>query len=149
MQARLNGRPTIRERAPVSGAMYVEALRVPFRREILRNGMGQGGTTNLRKPKGQKARGPASCETGPHKSTTRALADRSNVRGLEALRTLDGVELHFLTFRQGAEAIPLNRGVMTENVLTPIVLGNETEALRIIEPLHCASCHLSLFLLSI
>src|SRR5262245_22284168 len=82
---------------------------------------------------------------GLDQSTRRALADRSNVRGLKALQTLDGVELHLLPFRQGAEALPLNCAVMTENVLTPIVLGNETEALRIIEPLHRASCHLSLF----
>jgi hypothetical protein len=74
-----------------------------------------------------------------------ALAARSNVRGLQALRTLDGVELHFLPFRQGAEAIRLDCGVMTENILTPVVLGNETKALRLIEPLHSTSCHLSLF----
>ena len=88
-----------------------------------------------------KSRRPSLVRDWASINQRRELADRSNVRGLEALRTLDGVELHLLPFRQGAEALPLNCAVMTENVLTPIVLGNETEALRIIEPLHCASCH--------
>jgi len=97
----------------------------------------------------KKQEAQALARLGLGESTTGALADRSNVRGLQALRTLDGVELHFLPFRQGAVALPLNCSVMTENVVTSVILGDETEALRIIEPLHCASCHLSLFLLSI
>ena len=75
------------------------------------------------------------------KSATRALPDRPDVRGLQALRAFGGFELHLLAFRQTAEAASLNCGVMTEDVRTPVVLSNETEALRIVEPLHSTSCH--------
>ena len=75
----------------------------------------------------------------------RALADCSDVRGLKALGPLGGLELYLLAFRQTAETTALNCGVMTENVCTAVILSNETEALRIVKPLHCASCHLTLF----
>src|SRR5512139_3390858 len=64
-----------------------------------------------------------------------------HVRGLEALRALDHVELHLLTLGQALEAVALDRAVVAEDVLTPVVLGDEAEALRVVEPLHRASCH--------
>jgi len=75
------------------------------------------------------------------KSAARALRDRPDVPSLQALRAFGGFELYLLAFRQTAEAASLNCGVMTEDVRTPVVLSNETEALRIVEPLHSTSCH--------
>src|SRR5262249_25125103 len=46
---------------------------------------------------------------------------------------------------QGLEAVTLNRREMDENVLAAF-LGNETKALRLVEPLHRTTSHLKLLL---
>src|SRR5512142_2742942 len=65
----------------------------------------------------------------------------ANVRGLQALRALHHVELDLLTLGEALEAVPLDRAVVAEHVLTTVVLRDEAEALRVVEPLHGASRH--------
>src|SRR5215217_513313 len=71
---------------------------------------------------------------------TRGL-DRANVLSLQALGAPGDIELHLLAFGQGAEAVRLDGRVVAEQVLAPAVLGDEAEALRIVEPLHGTGCH--------
>ena len=65
----------------------------------------------------------------------RTILDRDDVRGLKTFRSLDQIELDLSSFRKRAEALRLDRGEMDEDVLSRF-RGDETEALRIIEPLH-------------
>src|SRR5207253_4198672 len=76
-----------------------------------------------------------------------ALGDGADVRGLKALRPLLHLELDLLPFGQRAEAVRLDGGVMAEDVRAAVVLHDEPEPLRIIEPLHGTSnhCTLSMF----
>src|SRR5437763_5171010 len=69
------------------------------------------------------------------------LRDGTDVRGLKPLRSLLHLELDLLPLGQGAEAVRLDGGVMAEDVRASIVLHDEPEPLRIIEPFHCASHH--------
>lgn len=64
-----------------------------------------------------------------------------DVGSLLALRTLRDFELDLLTFFEGLEAIHLDCGKMREQILTPVIRRDESEPLRIVEPLHCACCH--------
>ena len=52
------------------------------------------------------------------------------------LLALDDVELNTLTLRQGFEALALDRGVVDEAILLSVLGRDETEALRVVEPLH-------------
>lgn len=60
---------------------------------------------------------------------------------LKALGTLCQVKIHLLTFRQCAEAIHLDGGVVAKHVFASSVLNDETKALRVVEPFHSACCH--------
>src|SRR5258708_40225686 len=62
----------------------------------------------------------------------RRLRER-HVRGLEALRALDHVELDCRTFRQGAEALAVDGAEVNEDVLTRAG-GDEAQTLRAVEP---------------
>src|SRR6266536_1259931 len=85
--------------------------------------------------------GPAARrETGPSYEPRAALSF-ADVGRLQALRPLHDLELHLLSFREAAEAVHLDRGVVAEDVLATVVLGDEAEALRVIEPLHDAGRH--------
>src|ERR1700722_19052219 len=67
------------------------------------------------------------------------LVRRSSLRhvlGGRPLLPLHNVELHRVTLGQRLEARPLDRAVMHETVLLAVVRRNETEPLRIVEPLH-------------
>jgi hypothetical protein len=46
-----------------------------------------------------------------------------------------------LTFLQRLEALSLNRGKMGEEILAAICRRDEAEALRVVEPLYGACCH--------
>lgn len=59
-----------------------------------------------------------------------------NVRGLQALGTLDDFKFNRLAIIQRLVAISHNRGEMNENVLSALAL-DESKALAGIEPLHC------------
>src|SRR5688500_13907574 len=65
-------------------------------------------------------------------------ADDLDVLRGGSLLTLHHVELDLRTFREGAEAAPLDRGKVDEAVLRAILRGDEPEALRVVEPLHSA-----------
>src|SRR5712664_582972 len=82
--------------------------------------------------------------TGPPKRLVwkPSLRELADVLRLQALRPLHHVELHFLTFRESAEAIGLDGRMVAEHVLTTAVLRDEAEPLRVVEPLHSSSCHL-------
>src|SRR5436190_15495300 len=74
---------------------------------------------------------PAFVTRGPKLSRS----DLGDVLGRRALLALHDVELYPVAFGQRLEAVALDRGVMDEAVLAAAVRGDETEALRIIEPL--------------
>ena len=59
---------------------------------------------------------------------------------LEALGSLDYLELNLLTFLEAAEAVALDRGVMNENVLTALT-ADESKTLGVVEPLNDALFH--------
>ena len=77
-----------------------------------------------------------------------STSDGADVGRLQALGPLGHVELHLLALRQGTEALGGDRGVVAEDVVTPVVLGDESKALRVVEPLHGSLCHLSRVLVS-
>jgi hypothetical protein len=62
---------------------------------------------------------------------------------LQSLVTLDDFELDDLTFVQGFEALPEDRGMMHEDILTGL-LDDETETLLVVEPLDLAAAGHSL-----
>src|SRR5438874_927227 len=61
-----------------------------------------------------------------------------------ALLALDDVELNALALGQRLESVRLDRGVVNEAVLLAVLGGDETESLRVVEPLHDTgdACHL-------
>src|SRR6516164_8100830 len=71
------------------------------------------------------------------RSGVRRLAD---VCSLQALRSPSDVELDPLALGQGLESLALDRREMHEHVLAAL-LRDETEALRVVEPLHCTNRH--------
>src|SRR3954470_20565634 len=86
---------------------------------------------------------------GPKPQTARAPARGFDFLGsglpdvlrLQPLRPLHDLELDLLPFRERAEAIHLDGGVMTEDVVSASILGDEAEPLRVVEPLHGTSRH--------
>ena len=87
-------------------------------------------------------------EIGPGPVPDERASGGANVLRLEALGAAGDVELDLLPFLQGAETISLDGSVVAEQILAPAVLRDETEALRVVEPLHGTSCHLLTRLLS-
>src|SRR5215208_5161533 len=63
-----------------------------------------------------------------------------DVGGVQPLLTSPDLELDFLPFREGLEAVHLNRREVDEHVLATLLL-NEAVALGIIEPLHLPRSH--------
>src|SRR6185436_5507910 len=66
-----------------------------------------------------------------------SLAD---ARRLQTLRSTRDVELHRLTLGERLETLALNRGEVNEHVFATL-LRDETETLRLVEPLHGATSH--------
>src|SRR5207237_4137399 len=64
----------------------------------------------------------------------------ANVRGLETLGAACHLELHLVAFRQTLEALRGDGAEVDEDVLAAL-LGDEAEALRIVEPLDSTVCH--------
>src|ERR1051325_1166885 len=79
-----------------------------------------------------------SCPLLAHSSLVRR-SESDDVCRLQALRTLDDVELDGRTFRKRTEAAALNRGEVDEQVVT-VLAGDEAESLRVVEPLDGAGC---------
>src|SRR5215210_2017951 len=79
-----------------------------------------------------------------------ALFYLGHVLGGGALRTLHDVELNPVALRKATEAFRLNGGVVDETILVPILRGDKTKTLRVVEPLHRADgashCAYSMFI---
>src|SRR5882672_10580572 len=69
----------------------------------------------------------------------RLASDLPDVAGLQTLRSAAHVEFDRLTLGERAEAVARDRAVVDEYVLTAL-LGDETETLRFVEPLHRTTC---------
>src|SRR5262245_10480381 len=61
---------------------------------------------------------------------------------LETLRTAGHLELHVFALGKGLEALTLDRREVHEHVLSAF-LRDESESLRLVEPLHCATSHVA------
>src|SRR4051812_13829018 len=82
----------------------------------------------------------------PCESCSRALRPRGalqwlDVRRLETFRALDHLVGDLLAFLEATESFGCDRRVVAEDVGPPVVLRDEPEALRVVEPLHRAVCH--------
>ena len=63
-----------------------------------------------------------------------SILDTLDIRRGEAFRTIYDVKANRLPLCQSLEAIILDHREVDEYVLTTVIGGNETEALRLIEP---------------
>src|SRR2546430_15240814 len=72
-----------------------------------------------------------------------APSERADVLRLRPLLSLSRVELDLLVLVQRPVAGCRDRGEVDEYVRRPVIGGDETKALIGVEPLHCASCHVS------
>lgn len=86
-----------------------------------------------------KKRNPALC-AGFLRPISDALCGL-DVRRLLALRSLNDVKAHLLAFLQRLEAIHGDSREVRKQILTALVGSDETEALRVVEPLNDTSCH--------
>src|SRR3954462_8174906 len=68
-------------------------------------------------------------------------SDLPDVRGLRSLGALGDLVLHLLTFREAAESLHLDGGVVDEHVLAAAIRRDEAVALRVVEPLHGTCRH--------
>jgi hypothetical protein len=66
---------------------------------------------------------------------------------LQALIAFDDIEAHLISFGKVFKTITLNLGIVRKYIRPPILLGYETEPLRLIEPFYSSLCH-SYFLLA-
>src|SRR3954464_4843983 len=71
-------------------------------------------------------------------------AGLADVGRLRPLWPLGDLVLNLLAFRGAAETFRLDRGVVDEHVLAAAVGRDETESLRIVEPLHRTCRHRTL-----
>src|SRR5688572_22954440 len=69
------------------------------------------------------------------------LSDGDDVRRLGALLPLARLELDLRTLREGLEALTGDGAVMDEDVLRPLVGGDEAVALAVVEPLDGSASH--------
>src|SRR6056297_2414883 len=69
----------------------------------------------------------------------RSRSDRDDVRSLRALGAVGHFELDLLALGQALEARTGQRAEMHEYILAAVILRDKAEALRIVEPFHCAS----------
>src|ERR1700733_7958425 len=67
----------------------------------------------------------------------------ANVVRLRPLRALLHVELDLLSVSKGPHAGTLDRRLMAKYVLAAAIRRDESEALRFVEPLYGAGCHLT------
>src|SRR5688572_2065021 len=78
-----------------------------------------------------------------------AALGRADLRSGRALLALRRFEFHGLSFFERLVAVHLDLGVMGEQILAAILRRDESEALRVVEPLHGAFSHFQLPSLSI
>src|SRR5690242_6855465 len=68
--------------------------------------------------------------------------DGGDSHRLGALGSLLDLELDALVLLEGAEAAALDLGKVHEDILRPVVRGDEAEAFVAVEPFHSSLCHL-------
>ena len=68
------------------------------------------------------------------------LLNLLDVGGFRAFIRRHDVEFDRVIFRQALEAFSLDRGEMHEHIRRAIFRSDKAESLRVIEPLHFASC---------
>src|SRR3954470_21900021 len=99
-----------------------------------------GGLPSARRrlPSERRRGRPAIWRTGPGISISCGLvvgSEADDVLGRRALLALDDVELDALTLGEVLEPRALDRRMVDETVLLAILAGDESEALRLVEPL--------------
>jgi len=75
-----------------------------------------------------------------------ARSSSLNLGRLLAFLAIYDLEGHFLPFLERLEALHVDLREMCEQVFAAAIRGDETEALRVIEPFHCAGCHVAFLL---
>src|SRR5690606_23377894 len=70
------------------------------------------------------------------------VPDGNDARGVHALGPFDDVERHGLTCLQGLVALHLDGGIMSEEIIPPIVRQNESKPLGVVEPFHLPGTHI-------
>src|SRR5215204_2612662 len=78
---------------------------------------------------------------GGHGSTQVLRRDRGDVCRLGALGPLTRLELDACTLGEALEARAGDVAVVHEQILRPVVGGDEAVALAVVEPLHSSACH--------
>jgi len=89
-------------------------------------------------PWGSKCQNSGSPETAGVLTLRLCGLEFYHVLGLSPLGTLDHFKLHFLVFRQGAEAVALDGAVMHKDIRTALP-GDKAKALGVIKPFYLAS----------
>ena len=64
-----------------------------------------------------------------------------DVRSLKAFFTLGNVKRDVSAFLKGFEAVRLNFRKVCKQVVATVRRSDETEALGVVKPFNCASCH--------
>src|SRR3954453_12671773 len=127
-----------------AGAAMAGPLRVPETQEAAADEADHGDP-----PFGAVARSPAGERLAPPQIVELDLRDVDRVG---ALGPALGLVAHLRALRQRTEAVAVDGGVMDEEVLAPVVGGDEAEALLVAEPLdgsggHCWSSHVGALVL--
>src|SRR5690554_913221 len=91
--------------------------------------------------KGPARGGPFLDSRRSHISVSWRLADDLDVGSLEAFLALGDVEGNLLAVLQGLEAVSLDLGEVSEQVVTVVVRRDEAEALGVVEPLDSTGSH--------
>jgi len=77
----------------------------------------------------------------PDRHWTECGSDLANLARLQTFLALLGLELHTLAFREVAETLHLDLGLVNEEIIPAAVWRNETEAFFGVEPLNCTYTH--------
>src|SRR5438874_9382246 len=83
---------------------------------------------------------------GPFSNERQRVLRCLNVAGLFTLRSRRHFKRNLLSFLERLEALHVDRRKMREQVFTTTIGRNKAKALRVVEPLHCSSCHCWYFL---
>ena len=69
------------------------------------------------------------------------LNNRSNIGSVQTLGAFDGLESNGLACLEGLVTIHSDCGVVSEQIVAPIVRKNESKAFCVVEPLHLPCTH--------
>src|SRR4029078_7084066 len=88
-----------------------------------------------------KQKSPVAQAFAARRLDDRPCLQRLDVRGGRTLGALGHVERDPLRFREGLVAVHLDRAVVREQILPAVIRRDESEALRVVEPLNGTCCH--------